>query len=525
MRIVTFVIFFVLSCNLFGQQNNFSLSTSDKFIIDSYTIKDTAFQHSTFKPILKSTIHNYNEIEHLIYHTGSDSAFIARKKHPWFWKKLLIESFVDIKKDKFSLRIDPLINVEYGKDTTRRMTTNSRGLVIYGDLNEKFSFITGVLETQTFPEKHVTKYIKTFGVAPGQARVKNFKETGYDYTYSFGNISYSPSSHFNFQLGHGKQFLGDGYRSLLLSDIPSYYPYFRITSTFKRIQYINLWTSFQEVKPYDNRTLVYQRKHGSFTYLSYLLTNKIELGIFEAIMFQSTDSNSNNILPLDVANPIIGIRTMQYGYRFKHNAMIGFTAKANLLKQISIYGQFVIDDINRKGENSDLHKRTGYQIGLKFLEPIKIKNLFILTEYNSIKPFTYSSTVPYQNYSAFNEPLAHPLGANFNELILIARYNYKDFFVQGKITYSSRISGTIPQGQNIFLYYPDSVYNSDSYKLNSNTEKITHLNLECGIFINQRNKLQLSLGTHAMMSSFGVPYPTFLYFAIKTPISNLYYDF
>lgn len=522
MRFFALAALFLLSQLIFGQQNSFLITHPDRFIVDSYSLKNDGYFHTSFKPVVKSSIAGYTKIDSIIFRTGSDSAFIARKKHPWLWKKLLTESFVDARKDKFTLRIDPLLNIEYGKDSLGRMTVNSRGLVIYGDLNEKFSFTTGVLETQAFPEKYVSDYIRSKSVAPGQGRIRIFKKTGYDYSYSFGNISYSPSSHFNFQLGHGKQFLGDGYRSLLLSDVPFYYPYLRITSSFKRFQYVNLWTAFQEVRPYDTRTLVYQRKHGSFTYLSYLLTKKIELGLFEAVMFQSTDSNSNNILPVDVVNPVIGVRTLQYGFRYKHNALMGITAKANMLKQITLYGQLVIDDLSRKGEAGNFHDRFGFQLGIKFLEPLKIKNFFLLSEYNYVRPFTYSPSVPYQNYTAFNEPLAHPLGAYFKELVILARYNYKDIFIQGKAV---RIFSSGAANQDISTYSPDNLLVNNSFPMDYIGTEITHYNLEGGIIINQKNRLQIALGIHFMTNSGTAPLPGFYYFAIKTPISNLYYDF
>ena len=517
MRFFALFIFLLSPGIFFGQQNNFPITVSEKLIIDSYTAKNEGYFHTTFKPIIKSTIEGYDKIDKIVFRTGSDSIFISKRKHPWYWKKLLVESFVDVKKDKFSLRIDPLINFEFGNDTTGRMTVNSRGLIIYGDLNDKFSFTTGVLETQAFPEKYISDYIKRNAIAPGQGRVKNFKNIGYDYSYSFGNISYSPSSHFNFQLGHGKQFLGDGYRSLLLSDVPFYYPYFRITSTFKRFQYINLWTSFQEVKPYDNRTLVYQRKHGSFIYLSYLLHKKIELGLFEAIMFQTTDSNSNNILPLESANPLIGARTLKYGLRYKHNALVGLTAKANILKQINFYGQFVLDDIKTSSDTNYSNNRFGYQFGLKFLEPFDLKNFFFLFEYNHVNRNTYTPTIGHQSYSAFNQPLAHPLGADFNEIVFLIRYSYKDFFLQLKTVSFNTIEYESKIGQNILEEYDNNIIGPVAHE--TRRIQIDDINFETGIFINQKNKLQLVVGIHNRQKQ------NFIYFALRTNISNLYYDF
>ena len=43
-------------------------------------------------------------------------------------------------------------------------------------------------------------------------------------------------------------------------------------------------------------------------------------------------------------------------------------------------------------------------------------------EHNRVRPFTYSHRDSVANYTHYNQPLAHPLGANFNETIGILRY-------------------------------------------------------------------------------------------------------
>ncbi len=509
------LLFLIFPNVLFSQQNNFLLITNDNFYIDSYCATSDSFYHTTFKPIVKSTISDYINIENKILRSGSDSAYIAKKTHKWFWKKLLTDDLITINKEQFHLTINPIINFEYGLDSTKRLTVNSRGLIINGDLSNKFSFSTGVIETQTFPEEYLSNYIKTRNVAPGQGRVKSFKNNGFDYSYSFGHISYSPSKHFNFQFGHGKNFIGDGYRSLLLSDAPSNYPYLRSTITFKRIQYVNLWTAFQEIKPYDSRNLVYQRKHGSFTFLNLLISPKIQIGIFEAIIFQTTDSISNNKIPLNYLNPIIGSRTIQYGLGYKHNALVGLTSHITLFKHVICYGQFVLDDLKSKAEIDNLKNRYGYQIGIKILEPFKLNNFFALTEYNTVKPNTYIATAEHQNYSAFNEPLGSPIGTNFKEFIFLLRYSYKDIFCQLKQTTYKPFQSFFSLNNNVQILN-DEIFNNNNYH-------ISNFNFETGITINQKNKLQLIGGIHLRKKS--ETNTTFFYISIRTSMSNIYSDF
>ena len=52
-----------------------------------------------------------------------------------------------------------------------------------------------------------------------------------------GRVTYDANKFFDLELGKGKHFFGDGYRSLLLSDNAVNYPYFTIST---QIQYDSL---------------------------------------------------------------------------------------------------------------------------------------------------------------------------------------------------------------------------------------------------------------------------------------------
>ena len=46
----------------------------------------------------------------------------------------------------------------------------------------------------------------------------------------------------------------------------------------------------------------------------------------------------------------------------------------------------------------------------------------VLAEWNQANPYTYAHKEPVQNYAHLNQPLAHPLGANFREFIIYGSY-------------------------------------------------------------------------------------------------------
>ena len=74
-----------------------------------------------------------------------------------------------------------------------------------------------------------------------------------------------------------------------------------------------------------------------------------------------------------------------------------------------------------------LNCKTGFQLGYKAFDFFYIPRLTMQMEYNFVRPYTYAHHNPQQNYGHYNQPLAHPLGANFSELLLMTNYKWKRF--------------------------------------------------------------------------------------------------
>jgi len=181
----------------------------------------------------------------------------------WMGQSMFHQNFLVVDTGKFYLTIDPLLNAEFGQDSEDKTSgkhsiyTNTRGVILKGNIGEKFSFQTSVYETQSFFPNYISNYVDGSSVVPGQGRVKLFKHTGYDYAYSSSYISITPIKNLNLQLGNGKNFIGDGYRSLLLSDISTNYPYLKATVLFGK-------DKFQYTKIHASLTNLNRRPEGPF---------------------------------------------------------------------------------------------------------------------------------------------------------------------------------------------------------------------------------------------------------------------
>jgi hypothetical protein len=96
-------------------------------------------------------------------------------------------------------------------------------------------------------------------------------------------------------------------------------------------------------------------------------------------------------------------------------------AKWNFLKRFQLYGQLMLDEFvfselvtNNQGWWANKY---GIQAGLKYIDAFGIDHLDLQAEYNQVRPYTYTHRDSSAYYAHYDTPLAHPLGANFKELI------------------------------------------------------------------------------------------------------------
>jgi len=162
------------------------------------------------------------------------------------------------------------------------------------------------------------------------------------------------------------------------------------------------------------------RKYQVVHHLSLNVTKSINVGIFEAVTF-----GRRNHFEFQYLNPIIFLRHLEGSIGSADKAKAGFDFKANVARKFQFYGQFLLDEFvlsKLKNDPSNYVNKYGYQLGVKYVDAFGISNLDLQVESNRVRPFTYSHRDSVSNYTHYNQPMAHPLGANFQELIGIVKY-------------------------------------------------------------------------------------------------------
>ncbi len=481
-------------------------------------------------------VHDYDDRLYFIDHYG--------KNKTWLGRKLTEESFLTVNIKDFKLAVDPLFNFNVNHtlgDSSKNYFQNTRGLLIRGTIAEKVYFETSYYENQASFVPYVNNYVKTYAVVPGQFTVKDFKTSSYDYGISYGLLSYTPifkvGNSLNVQLGYGKNFFGDGYRSLLLSDFSAPYPYLKINYKYKKLSYTCLFTSFQNISDgniihYDTTiwNAAYQKKTGTFHYLSYFVGNRLDISLFESTIWQVADSGGKHFNP-DFFNPIILYHTAEFGLNGKNNTMLGLNLLYKATDKIHFYGQLAMDNISLKNlsKKGYFHNRYGIQAGIEGFDMFGISNLNIQTEYNQAQPYMYSAKSPSESYTHYNQPLADPLGANFKEGIGIIRYHFRKYFIHAQINIATYGMDTSKSnwGKNIFL--------SDLTASQSGANRIgqgvkttlKYANVCFSYLLNPVTNMNVFIGATLRneKNSMKSTSEKFIYLGFRTSLLNEYFDF
>ncbi len=424
---------------------------------------------------------------------------------------------VTSKVGKYEFKVDPLLNFEFGRamyDTTKtqKISTNTRGFIASGTIGKDFYFETMFSENQSQFPYYISNFSNQTKVVPGQGRYKVFKTTGFDYAFSSGFVSYQPIKQVNIQVGHGKQKVGNGYRSLLLSDNAFNYPYIRVTSEWLkgRLQYTNIYAVLMNLttggaKTPANTEPLFQKKAVAFQYLSYNVNKRINIGLFQGMIWNAADSMNRQHIEWQYFNPVIFTNLGFYGMNNKNNILIGATANIKITHKISIYGQFMGDDFSNV---TTLGNAFGYQVGAKYFDAFMVKNLMLKAEYNDVAEGSYNSpfgTYSNQSYSQYSQNLAYTPGYG-KELVLLGDYKYRRMFLDAKLNL-----------QWLTL---------NKYALYNNT--ITKIQL--GYTINTAYNFNVSLGYNYRFQDFlgfnsSNNKTTFYTISIKSNLYNTYYDF
>ncbi|WP_245447244.1 gliding motility protein RemB [Mucilaginibacter celer] len=499
-----------------------------KFNADIYSVKSSS--HTSLRPFL---------IDSTILHTYDSVMNVGiRERKTWGGRKLFNEHLFDVKDKGYTFYADYITDLQVGRDFNNSKSTNlnTRGFQLGGTVGDKFSFYSSGFENSAKFVSYYNDYVNDHRFIPGQAYARHYNgqpQNSQDWSYVTAILSYSPTQKLNITLGEDKMFIGDGYRSVLLSDFASNMPLLRLTADLGPVRYMIAWAYIQDLRqpPYDTFFGSNPRKWALFHYIDWNISKRVSFGMFNALITPETDDQAKKRgFDANFVNPVLFTSSLGPGGG-KDNVFLGFNAKYKILDKTALYGQIMFDRFKGSnffsGNNAD--NTNGWQLGIRGADIFKVKRLNYLFEYNTVKPYTYTDTKLIGSYTFYGDALAHPLGANFREVLGILNYSVGRFDFQGQINYakygldatkndnfgmditkpfvpSANNTTTVGQGLSTQLYYGEGTV---AYILNPKY----NLRFELGALYRQEKNAQKDTKN------------TLITFGLRSSFRNLYHDF
>lgn len=369
-------------------------------------------------------------------------------------------SMYAVNTNDFTLRVNPLLYLQYGNanDGTGSIYINARGLSIRGTIANKLGFYSSLQETQEVAPTYVRNFQSKYEAIPGQGYYK-IAGKEFDYTDVRGGITFNGGKHFDFVFAYDKLFIGNGFRSLFLSDFASPYLFLKINTRVWKFNYQNVFAEQTAPFTYANGDYLRPKKYMATHHLSFQAAKWLNFGLFESISF-----GRSNGFALSYLNPFIFYRAVERHEGSPDKASVGFDFKINALRKTQLYGQILINELIMSEllhyGRGDWRNKQALQLGVKYIDAFGINNLDLQTEVNLVRPFVYTHYDSAGSFTHYNQPLAHPLGANFREFVFLARYQPTPrLYLQGKlIAYTQGLdSAGYNFGSNLFQDYQTRV--------------------------------------------------------------------
>ena len=463
---------YLLCLSVFGQGTYVPLGGDTYDYIDRLDVrygKILPILHTSTKPYIRGevvpiaeTLHFSNlkqnkvnefQLQYLMDDSPEWLDSVTSKTRRPLFKKLYREpaSFAHVtskKKGDFDLRLNPVIDVHLGVESqnSRFIFNRAAGLEFRGNIKKVLSFYVNVTGNDARMPMYVsnksnenisannyhdsipapqtyTQQPPNRQFVPGQSYYKQYSSSifkfndGVDWFDARGYVNVNVLNYLNITFGRDKHFWGDGQRSLFLSDYSAPMLFLKYKLSFWRVEYVSMIT--QLTSGYSRGAdQVIEQKYGAFHKLDFKLTHWLNIGLFEGVISRR---NGNNLDP-SYLNPIIFYRSVEHALGSPDNVFLGGYFKANAAGHLSLYGQLLFDEFNVKyffKGNGWWANKWGLQLGAKIVDIAP--NLDAQIEFNAVRPFTYTHGGD-DSYTNYNQPLAHPLGANFMEILAQVHY-------------------------------------------------------------------------------------------------------
>ncbi len=488
-----FICFFVFNSQIYAQY--IPLNRDLDYYYESAFNFDSSY-HYTVKPFTQDYSRN-TEINKL----NTENSIL---------NKIFNDDLINIRSEKMNLSVNPIINSVFYNDFSEKtfFKDYKAGINFKSSFKNKLFLNSSFFVAQTSFTSFYDFFIDRYEIVPNYGKYIRNNASGLTYYSWTGDITYKANENISFTAGRGKNFLGNGYRSLFLSDNSNAYPYFKAEVNVRKIKYLWMFSGLSDVNiSKDANPLILYDKAAFTHYFSLNITKRINFDFFETIITNPFDSEGRRISYDAVYfNPVIFYRPAEFYKGSSDNSLMGIGLNIRLFKSAFLYSQFILDDLiisSLRDGSGWWGNKFGMQAGFKSYNLLNVKGLFARGEINIVRPYTYSHGEAYisngianLNYGNYAQALAHPTGANFAEGIAEVRYAKGRFSAKGIVflTKKGLDYDSISMGGDIYKSY---ALRSGDYGIKFLQGELTNIqtyNVEFSYLINPKFNMMLKTG-------------------------------
>jgi len=423
-----------------------NLSTVKPYMRKAYVELADSFQqmlNAGENPAALTKVDQYN-LNRLLANSSEYSSFQQESNSSWKSKKRIGKGIfptpgnaLEINQKGFYLSVNPAVAIQQSieSDYEESVYFRSFGATGRGLIGKRIGFQFLATANNEMGPLPFREFLAKTNAIPGVKKYEaNSNNTGYNYADIRGSITFNASKYINFQFGRDQQFIGNGYRSLMLSNFSAPHLFFKINTRIWKLNYTNLFMELAS-SPFRNFNRQLDKKYASMHHLSINATKWLTVGVFEGIIFGRSKHYDFSYL-----QPMIFLRSMEQQNGSPDNANIGADIKINVAKKAQFYAQLMLDEF-KKDELVGTREfwwanKQAFQLGVKYVDAFGIPNLDLQAEINQIRPFMYQFRDTAGAYAHALQPLAHPIGGNLREIVGLIRYQpFPKLYLDSRLQY------------------------------------------------------------------------------------------
>src|SRR5688572_20298537 len=169
--------------------------------------------------------------------TGDTADFYSRRS---LWNTFYKTKahLLEVDEKDFFLAVNPVFQGQISSESDNNgdaIFLNTKGVTLRGLIADRIGFSAYITDNQERAPTFVQNRVNQFLAVPGAGFYKPFKTTATDYIDARGSINFGVTKYIDVQFGYDKNTIGNGYRSLFLSDFANNYLFLKLNTRIWKI--------------------------------------------------------------------------------------------------------------------------------------------------------------------------------------------------------------------------------------------------------------------------------------------------